>query len=151
MNTKTIIEDFDTIIDYSHFWNWKPDWSIVKNIYLTNSDTYSVFTPFAYSYLEEMIRSTTTEYGLPLFHKNVPVKLKVGMALIAFAKEENKENEEYIKLLDDIKIHFDRNCIYEGNGRNRVLHGHLHPRFWHKEDFEKLLHDIALLSPFSKF
>lgn len=37
------------------------------------------------------------------------------------------------------------------NGRNRVMHGRVHPRFWDKETFEQLLHDIAELSKFSKF
>jgi len=147
----SIENDFDEILKYAHFWNWAPDWNIVKTIYIHNPESFSVLTPFAYSYLEEMIRTTTSEYGLPLFHDDKPVTIKVGMALITLAKEENSQNKEYVKLLDYIKSYFDKKNIYDGNGRNKVLHGHLHPRFWSKEDFEKLIHDIAILSPYSKF
>ena len=40
---------------------------------------------------------------------------------------------------------------HEENGRNKVLHGHLHPRFWGKEDFENLIHDIAEMSQYAGF
>lgn len=147
----SIREDFEEIIKYAHFWNWQPDWYIVKETYQNNPDSYSVLTPFAYAYLEELIRTTTSEYGLPLFHNNKPIKLKVGMSLMKLAKEENQQNVDYINLLNKLQSYFDINNLYDGNGRNKVLHGHLHPRFWTKEDFEKLIHDIATLSLFSKF
>ena len=92
----TMQEDFNKIIDYAHFWNWAPDWGEVQRIYEKFPDSYSVLTPFAYSYLEEMIRTTTSDYGLPLFDRNrQPVKVNVGMKLISLAIAENQNNQEY--------------------------------------------------------
>ena len=133
-------EDFNQIIDYAHFWNWAPDWGEVQRIYEKFPDSFSVLTPFAYSYLEELIRTTTSDYGLPLFDRNgQPVKVNVGMKLISLAIAENQNNQEYVKVNND------------ENGRNRVMHGFVHPRFWSKENFEQLIHHIAVLSPYSKF
>ncbi len=54
-------------------------------------DSFSVLTPFAYSYLEELIRTTTSDYGLPLFDRNgQTVKVNVGMKLISLAIAENQ-------------------------------------------------------------
>ena len=61
----SVFEDIDQIIDYAHFWNWAPDWNVVKEIYQKVPDSYSVLMPFAYTYLEELIRTTTSDYGLP--------------------------------------------------------------------------------------
>lgn len=47
-----IIKDFQEISDYAHYWNWAPDWLVVKNIYEKIPESYSVLTPFAYAYLE---------------------------------------------------------------------------------------------------
>lgn len=149
----SVEEDFDEIMDYAHLWNWAPDWQIVKEIYSEFPDSYSVLTPFAYSYLEEMIRTTTSEYGLPLFDRNGnPVKVKVGMALINLAINENSSQTEYVELLEKSKRYFRHfENTNDENGRNRVMHGRVHPRFWSKETFEQLIHDIAELSKFSKF
>lgn len=150
----SVFDDFDTILDYAHFWNWAPDWNVVKDIYSRIPESYSVLTPFAYSYLEELIRSTTSEYGIPFLDRNGKKNnFKVGMGLIKLAKEENADKSEYIALLDKMKKYF----MYEyedpadENGRNKVVHGHLHPRFWTKGEFEQLIHDIAELSPFAGF
>lgn len=147
----SIFDDFDIILDYAHFWNWAPDWNVAKDIYSHIPESYSVLTPFAYSYLEELIRSTTSEYGIPFLDRNGKKNnLKVGMGLIALAKEENSDKPECVALLNKMKKYF----MYEyedpadENGRNKVVHGHLHPRFWTKESFEQLIHDIAELSPF---
>lgn len=79
-----INDDFNQIIDYVHFWNWAPDWGEIQQIYECFPDSYFVLTPFAYSYLEEMIRTTTSDYGRPLFDQNKqPVTATVGMKLIA--------------------------------------------------------------------
>lgn len=150
----SVLEDFDEIINFAHFWNWAPDWNIAKEVYIKVPDSYAILTPFAYSYLEEMIRTTTSDYGLPLFDCNKrPVKVRVGMRLINLAIEENQDNLEYVKLLESVKKHFKYTHIYNNgeNGRNRVMHGHVHPRFWSKESFDQLIHDIAKLSKFSKF
>lgn len=149
----TIDKDFETIIDFAHFWNWAPDWHVVKDIYKCIPESYSVLTPFAYTYLEELIRTTTSEYGVSLFDRNgQPIKIKVGMSLISLAIKENQANTEYISLLEETKKYFSYiNNIVDENGRNKVLHGHLHPRFWSKESFEDLISHIAKLSKYSKF
>ncbi len=60
--------------------------------------------PFAYSYLEELIRSTTSEYGIPFLDRNgKKFNFKVGMSLIKLAKEENADKPEYVALLDKSK------------------------------------------------
>lgn len=150
----SVFDDFETILDYAHFRNWALDWNVVKDIYSRIPESYSVLTPFAYSYLEELIRSTTSEYGIPFLDRNGKKNnFKVGMGLIKLAKEENTDKPEYIASLDKMKKYF----MYEyedpadENGRNKVVHGHLHPRFWTKEEFEQLIHDIAELSPFAGF
>lgn len=149
-----VFEDIDTILDYAHYWNWTPDWNVVKDIYFRFPESYSVLTPFAYSYLEELIRSTTTEYEIPFLDRNGKKNcFKVGMGLIKLAKEENADKPEYVDLLEKVKKYFmyEYEDPTEENGRNKVVHGHLHPRFWKKEEFEQLIHDIAELSPYAGF
>ena len=149
----SVFDDLDVIWGHSHYWNWSPDWLVVKEVYEKVPAAYSVLMPFAYSYFEEMIRSTTSEYSCPLFDRNGdPVKVKVGMALINMAIEENKENSEYVALLEKAKKYFKyTENSNDENGRNRVMHGRVHPRFWSQEDFENLIHDIAEMSPFAQF
>lgn len=127
-------EDFNQIIDYAHFWNWAPDWGEVQRIYEKFPDSFSVLTPFAYSYLEELNRTTTSDYGLPLFDRNgQPVKVNVGMKLISLAIAENQNNQEYVKVLEETKKYFKYIKVNnDENGRNRVMHGFVHPRFWSK-------------------
>lgn len=150
----SIINDFDTIYDYTHMWNWGPDWIIVKDIYIAFPDSYSILTPFAYTYLEELIRSTTSEYGVPLLNREGKKNnIKVGIKLVNLAIRENNENEPYVKFLEKAKKYFryDYDDPHDENGRNTVLHGHLHPRFWDKDEFEKLIHFIAEMSPYAGF
>ena len=66
----TIDKDFEIILNYAHFRNWVPDWYVVKDIYKCIPESYSVLTPFAYTYLEELIRTTTSEYGGSLFDRS---------------------------------------------------------------------------------
>ena len=150
----SVFDDFETILDYAHMWNWAPDWNVVKDIYLRIPESYSVLTPFAYSYLEELIRSTTSEYGIPILDRNGKKNnFKVGMGLIKLAKEENADKPAYIALLDKAQkyLQYTYEDPTDENGRNKVVHGHLHPRFWSQEAFEQLIHDIAELSPFAGF
>ena len=149
----SVFDDFDLILDYAHIWNWAPDWDIVKSIYEKFPEAYSVLTPFAYAYMEELIRTTTSDYELPLFDRNKqPVKVRVGMALITLAIEENQSNLDYVALLERAKRHFKYTQItIDENGRNSVMHGRIHPRFWSKEAFEELIHDISELSKYSRF
>ncbi len=148
-----IDSEFQEILNYAHYWNWAPDWLIVKEIYEKIPDSYSVLTPFAYSYLEEVIRSTTSEYGKELLDENKnPKRRKVGLSLIKLAKEENANNTEYIKILNEVKKYFEESTSLDcGDNRSSVDHGYMHPRFWTKESFEKLIYDIARISKYSKF
>ena len=106
------------------------------------------------TYLEELIRSTTSEYGVPLLNREGKKNnIKVGIKLVNLAIRENNENEPYVKLLEKAKKYFryDYDDPHDENGRNTVLHGHLHPRFWDKDEFEKLIHFIAEMSPYAGF
>ena len=103
----SVFDDSDLILDYAHMWNWVPDWYLAQSIYKKFPESYSILTPFAYSYLEEMIRTTTSDYELPLFDRDKqPVKVSVGMALIALAIKENQNNPDYVALLEQAKRHF---------------------------------------------
>lgn len=146
-------DDFKVIMDYAHFWNWLPDWGVIQKVYQTVPNSFSVLTPFAYSYLEELIRSTTSEYGIEILDDSgKPKRRKVGIALINLAISENNSNLDYVTLLEKTKGYFSTsNPIDKGDNRNNVVHGYMHPRFWDKESFERLLHDIATLSIYSKF
>ena len=102
-----------------------------------------------YAYLEEIIRSTTTEYGRALVGNTCR---KVGMSLIKFAKDQNIENKKYVIELNRIQKYFQQStAIDEENNRNSTVHGYMHPRFWTEEAFELLIHDIARMSKYAKF
>lgn len=149
-----ISDSFKEIIKYSHFWNWVPDWILVEEIYLAFPNSYSVLSPFAYSYLEEIIRSTTSEYGMILPDENgKPKKRKLASKLIELAIEENKTNKpEYVMILEEIKSYYTQSqSTDEGDNRHSVVHGFMHPRFWNEESFEKLIFDIARISKYSGF
>jgi len=90
----SITEDFSIIQKHAHYWNWLPDWDIAREIYQKFPESYSVLTPFAYSYLEELVRSTTSDYGMKLPDSSDPIsEHKVGKKLIALAIKENQENK----------------------------------------------------------
>lgn len=148
-----ILKAFDEIIQQSHIWNWSPDWYVAKKIYQSFPDSYSVLTPFAYSYLEELIRSTTSEYGVEIYDsEKKPKRRCVGMKLIELAKKENEErNPEFVLLLEEMKNYFKPSTgIDNGENRNSVAHGYMHPRYWSSESFENLILDLAKLSKFGK-
>lgn len=146
-------DSFGEIMNHSHFWNWAPDWQIAIEIYNTYPNAYSILSPFAYSYLEELIRTRTSDYGLDLRDKNgLPRKRKVGLGLIKLAIEENKNDQEFIELLEKLKQYFSASKnTDEGNNRNSVVHGYMHPRYWTQESFENLIKDIGRLSKFGGF
>lgn len=147
-------EAFDEIYYHSHMWNWGPDWEVLRKIYLAFPNAYSVLTPFAYSYLEELIRSTTSEYDRELLYKeNLKTYRKVGNKLIDLAIEENKFSKpEFVKILLEIKSYFSQSRSTDiGDNRNSVAHGYMHSRFWDQESFEKLIFDIARLSKYAGF
>ena len=149
-----ISDSFDEIILHAHYWNWTPDWGVVMDIYETFPNSFSVLSPFAYAYLEEMIRTTTSEYGVELFdERGTPKKRKVGMDLVKLAIEENKKSKpDYVIILEEIKSYYmNSSRSDEGDNRHSVAHGYMHPRFWSKESFEKLIYDIARLSRFANF
>lgn len=148
-----IVGDFEEIINYAHYWNWLPDWSVVQKVYRAFPDSYSVLIPFAYIYLEELIRSTTSEYGIEILDDSgKPIRRKVGIGLINLAVDENRSNRDYVTLLEKAKSYFQPSKLTDaGDNRNSVNHGYMHPRFWHKESFEQLIHDIAMLSKYARF
>jgi hypothetical protein len=148
-------EAFDEIYNYTHMWNWGPDWEVLRRVYLDFPNSYSVLTPFAYSYLEELIRSTTSEYGKDLFNTDGSPKKyrKVGIKLIDLAIAENKVRKpEFVNILPEIKSYFSQSEPTDiGDNRNSVAHGYMHPRFWDQKSFEKLIFDIARLSKHARF
>ena len=149
----SINDDFKEIMDYAHFWNWLPDWGVVQEVYQSFPNSFSVLTPFSYAYLEELIRFTTSEYGIEVLDDlGKPRRRKVGIGLINLAISENSSNLGYIALLEKTKAYFSLSKpTGAGDNRNNVVHGYMHPRFWDKESFERLLHEIATLSKYSKF
>ncbi|MBX2840893.1 MAG: hypothetical protein KTR26_03930 [Flammeovirgaceae bacterium] len=148
-------EAFDEIYNHTHRWNWEPDWEVLRKVYLAFPNSYSVLTPFAYSYLEELIRSTTSEYGRELFNADGTLKKyrKVGTKLIDLAIEENKDSKpEFVEILPEIKTYFSLSEPTDiGDNRHSVAHGFMHPRFWDQDSFEKLIFDIARLSKYAGF
>ena len=145
---KEIEEAFNIIYEHSHFWNWGPDISLAKKIYEQFPDSYSILTPFTYSLLEEIVRSTTSEYGRQLDGE----RKRVGLKLIDLAINENQNNNEYLKCLNEIKEYFKCSSKFdEGDNRNSTIHGYMHPRFWSEESFEKLVIDTSKISKFSGF
>ena len=149
----SISRDFEEIMNYAHFWNWLPDWGVIEEIYRAFPNSYSVLTPFAYAYLEELIRSTTSEYGIEILDESgKPKRRKVGIGLIDLAIDENISNQEFVVLLEKAKSYFaPSKSIDVGDNRNSVAHGYMHPRFWNKDSFEQLIHDIAILSKHARF
>lgn len=84
--------EFEEIMQYAHWRNWLPDWEIVRKIYSEYPESYSVLLPFAYSYLEELIRSTTSEYGREIIDENGNEKTrKTGVDLINMAISQNRK------------------------------------------------------------
>lgn len=146
-------DDFAEIMDYAHFWNWSPDWSVVQEVYQAFPNSYSVLTPFAYSYLEELIRSTSSEYGIEVFDDSgKPKRRKVGKDLIDLAIRENSSDHGLVALLEKYKAYFmPSKSTDAGDNRHSVHHGYMHPRFWTKESFEQLIHDIATFSKHARF
>ncbi len=55
-------------------------------------------------------------------------------------------------LLGEVKRYFNNSSVFDnGNNRNSVNHGYMHFKFWEKQSFEQLIHDIARLSKYSRF
>lgn len=134
-------------------WNWAPDWDVVQEIYAAFPNSYSVLTPFAFTYLEELIRSRTTEYKRSIVdeygHEHTH---RTGQKLLKLARQENQNDPEFLALLEEMSSYFSSGYADLGaNNRNNVMHGSLHPRYWTQEQFEHLISDIARLSPHAGF
>lgn len=56
------LSNYDVLARYAHIWNWLPDSVAVKDVCHAFQESYSALFPFAYSYMEELIRSMTGEY-----------------------------------------------------------------------------------------
>ena len=150
----SINEDFKVIMEYAHFWNWLPDWDIVQEIYDKIPNSYSVLTPFAFSYLEELIRSMTSEYSIGMLDLEGKTRsLKIGTKLIELAIKENQsKSPELLELLEKSKLYYVRSHPDNaGENRNSILHGFMHSRFWERDSFENLVHHIAQLSKYAGF
>lgn len=149
----SIRDDFQTILKYSHMWNWAPDWGVVQDVYAAFPESYSVLTPFAFTYLEELIRSRTSEYKMHIIDKDGHEHThKAGQKLLKLARQENQDDQEFLILLDEVAVYYGSGYADLGaNNRNNVMHGSLHPRYWTKGQFEKLISDIAKLSPHAGF
>ena len=51
-----------------------------------------------------------------------------------------------------MKIDFNPSQIQdEGDNRNSVVHGYMHPRYWNDESFENLVYDLAKISQYAGF
>ncbi len=148
-----INDDFTEIMNYAHYWNWLPDWDVVQSVYQEFPESYSILTPFAYAYLEELIRSRTSEYGCEnLDSSGSPKWRKSGIKLIELSIKENIDNKELVTILEKIQSYYEvSNPTDSGDNRNSVAHGYMHSRFWDKDSFEQLIHDIALLSKHAEF
>ncbi len=145
---------FKEIILNSHMWNWAPDWALLEEIYQNHPNSYSILTPFAYTYLEELVRTMTSQYGRQIFDDNQKEikNREVGVKLIKLAIKENSKNLALVEVLTETKKFFiNSKPDDEGGNRNSVVHGYMHPRYWNKESFESLLAHIAKLSKYSKF
>ncbi len=108
----SVTDDFNEIMEYAHYWNWLPDWDIAKKVYLIFPASYSVLLPFAYTYLEEVIRSMTSEYGIEIFDKSGnPMKRKSSIGLIELAIKENNDDLELVELLEKMKTYYTRSSV----------------------------------------
>ena len=56
------MDEYFKKISLSAHLNWLPDVELAIRIYRDISEAYGVLFPFMYSYLEECIRSLTTEF-----------------------------------------------------------------------------------------
>ena len=77
----------------------------------------------------------------------------MGIGLLNLAIEENKSrNSELTSLLEKMKPYYVLSQPTDrGDNRNSVDHGYMHPRFWDKDSFENLIHDISLISKHAGF
>ena len=141
------MDEYFKKISLSAHLNWLPDVELAIRIYRDIPEAYGVLFPFMYSYLEECIRSLTTEFEKNLLQAKK--RYSVGMKLIDLAIKENSENKELVDLLEEYKKYFEGSTMLdEGDNRNSVNHGYTHPIQWTKENFEELIKDIAKLSEF---
>ena len=149
----SIWDEFDEIINYAHFWNWAPDWNEVKEIQRQFPNSFSVLTPFAYSYLEELIRSRTSEYGCELIDSDGnEVFRRTGIGLLKLARQENADDTAFLAGLDNVEKYFSRSTAFDrGNNRNSTVHGYMHAGLWRKDSFENLISDIAAISKHAGF
>lgn len=145
------IDKLNNILLVAHYWDWTPDLIVVAEIYESRDDAHSVLLPFMFTYLEQSIRTLTSQYTM--LESNKPNKKKVGVGLIKLAIEENKDNSELVTILNSILIkHYQKFSLFEhGENRNNVEHGVVHPRFWSEEDFQSVVSDIDDLSPYIRF
>lgn len=104
-----------------------------------------------FTYLEESIRTLTSEYGM--LEPNESNTKNVGQKLIKLAIEENEDNTELVNILNSIlNNHYQKFSLFEhGANRNNVEHGVVHSRLWSEEDFQSLVSNINDLGTYVRF
>ncbi|MFM9745295.1 hypothetical protein ACKI2C_47915, partial [Streptomyces brasiliscabiei] len=119
---------------------------MARDLFTHDSDVYVILFPFMYTVLEDVIRSSTDNYGQLKSGENNDDK-KVGNGLIKFAIE-NSVDDEQRHLLEEIKKKYygKFDLDLSGGNRNNVLHGVVPPYYWTKEDFQDLMKNIAAIS-----
>lgn len=120
--------------------DWQCDLEQAFKIYDKFPDSYSVLIPFFFSYMEELIRSLTSNYHMQIYEDD---KEYVGMPLVEKAIKKNSDNNKLIQLLKEIKKYYEKSSILNKTyNRNGIVHGYVHPDNWTKETFEQLIKDI---------
>ena len=120
--------------------DWQCDLEQAFKIYDKFPDSYSVLIPFFFSYMEELIRSLTSNYHMQIYEDD---KEYVGMPLVEKAIEKNSDNNKLIQLLKEIKKYYEKSSIFNKTyNRNGIVHGYVHPDNWTKETFKQLIKDI---------
>ena len=150
MNKNETLHDFDILLADTHVGNWSKSLRIAKSVYKNIEDAQYILMPFMYTYLEESVRSMTTEYGA--LNGSEKSSKRIGGGLVDLAISESDDSEQQ-KLLRSIKQQYFRRFdgLMGGGNRNNVDHGVVPANDWSNEEFQKLVHDVAALTPYTDF
>ncbi|AHN70236.1 hypothetical protein [Lactiplantibacillus plantarum] len=150
VDRQEVLKYFSEIEYAAHTQNWLNDIRMARDLFTHDSDVYVILFPFMYTVLEDVIRSSTDNYGQLKSGENNDDK-KVGNGLIKFAIE-NSVDDEQRHLLEEIKKKYygKFDLDLSGGNRNNVLHGVVPPYYWTKEDFQDLMKNIAAISRYMR-
>ncbi|ACT63408.1 hypothetical protein [Lactiplantibacillus plantarum] len=101
VDRQEVLKYFSEIEYAAHTQNWLNDIRMARDLFTHDSDVYVILFPFMYTVLEDVIRSSTDNYGQLKSGENNDDK-KVGNGLIKFAIE-NSVDDEQRHLLEEIK------------------------------------------------